>query len=78
MVQGLPGRDFQGLYQEEGKTMRGRQHTILKALYGFIEDYPDTPNRWDCVNFCIGYFGNVNADHIEVIQYLLRQEEIVK
>lgn len=53
-----------------------KHHVILEALYGFIEDYPEKPTKWDAVNFCIGYFGAVDADHIDVIHYLVRQNEI--
>lgn len=55
---------------------RAHQTRILNALLGFIEDFPDHTNRFDCVNFCVGYFGNVGPDHIEVINYLYRMDVI--
>lgn len=47
---------------------------ILEVLLNTLEECPDIwDNRWDVLNFCIGYFGSVTASHINVINYLARQ-----
>lgn len=29
--------------------------------------------RWDCVNYCIGYYGKVDANHVKAIQALVKE-----
>ena len=40
-----------------GKLMEVRKEALLE-------------NRWHCVNFCIGYYGQVTAAHINAINCL--------
>lgn len=47
---------------------------ILEILTNTLEEMPGMfCNRWDVINFCIGYFGSVTEHHIHVINYLVRQ-----
>lgn len=63
------------------KTMHYRvnvdQKDILDNLIKYSEMFKTKPDRWEVVNYCIGYYGAVTAEHIEVINYLARNGHIV-
>lgn len=50
---------------------------IKRILQKYIEEIEYNPNRWDCVNFLIGYYGKVTAIHMTAILQMTRDGKIL-
>lgn len=50
---------------------------IKFVLSEYIQTFKWTPTRWDCLNYLIGYYGSIGAEHIEVITELTRAGKIL-
>ena len=63
-----------GLFGE--REMVQMQHDILQVIMDYADSFTHTMTRWDAVNYCIGYYGGITKEHIEVINYLVRQGKL--
>lgn len=48
-------------------TNKMKVEAILLTVTKYAKEFSWKPDKWDAVNYCIGYYGSVNQDHIEAI-----------